>query len=103
VLFGSFASSGDLAQNLRTSIANHEMRLLEYRQTSQIIPTRGEFRQGHKRHNPYATESEEDPYLGLIARFAIEFEKTYLRWLYEVLDFVENRQVRIPLDSGEIS
>ncbi len=92
VLFGTFAASGDLAQNLRTAIADHEMRLLSYRQSSLFIPTRGEWRHGDKRHNPYAVESEEDPYFGLIARFAIDFEKMYLNWLYEVLKFVEDKQ-----------
>ncbi len=79
------------------------MRLLEYRQSTQFIPTRGTLRQANKRHNPYAAESEEDPYFGLIVRFAIEFEKTYLRWLYEALDFVENRQTQAPLDDDAIS
>jgi len=92
VLFGTFASPGDLAQNLRTGIANHEVRLLTYRQNTQFIPTRGALQKGDKRHNPYvAEESEGDPYFGLIIQFAIEFEKTYLRWLYDALAFVENR------------
>ena len=56
-----------------------------------------EMHQGYKRPNPYTAEREGDPYFGLIARFAIEFEKTYLRWLYEVLDFVEQRQRQAPL------
>lgn len=94
VLFGTFASPGDLAQNLRAAVTHHEMRLLEYRQTSLFIPAKGELRTGDKRHNPYASESEEDPYFGLIAHFAIEFEKTYLRWLYETLDFVDKRQAQ---------
>ena len=94
VLFGTFAAPGDLAQNLRAAVAYHEMRLLEYRQSSHFIPAKGELRTGDKRPNPYATESEEDPYFGLIAHFAIEFEKTYLRWLYETLDFVEKRQTK---------
>jgi PadR family transcriptional regulator, regulatory protein AphA len=93
VLFGTFASSSDLAQNLRTGIANHEVRLLTYRQSTQFIPTRSALQQGNKRHNPYAAEeSEGDPYFGLITQFAIEFEKTYLHWLYEALNFVEKRQ-----------
>ena len=94
VLFGTFAAPGDLAQNLRVAIEYHEIRLLEYRQSSLFIPVKGELRTGNKRPNPYATENEEDPYFGLIAHFAIEFEKTYLRWLYETLDFVEKRQVQ---------
>jgi len=92
VLFGTFAASGDLANNLRAAIADHEMRLLSYRQSSLFIPTKGEWRHSDKRHNPYAVESEEDPYFGLIARFAIDFEKMYLNWLYEVLKFVEDKQ-----------
>jgi PadR family transcriptional regulator, regulatory protein AphA len=91
VLFGTFAAPGDLAQNLRTGIANHEMQLLTYRQSTQFILAQGAFPHGEKRHNPYAAESEEDPYFRLITHFAIEFEKTYLRWLYEALEFVENR------------
>ena len=89
VLFGSFAAPGDLAQNLRAGAAEHEMRLLAYRQNAQFIPVRGKFQRGDKRPNPYATEEEADPYFDLIVRFAIEFEKVYLRWLYEALDFVE--------------
>lgn len=92
VLFGAFASPADLAQNLRASIAAHEMRLLAYRQNALFIPTRGAFQHGNKRPNPYGAESQEDPYFRLIVHFAIEFEQTYIRWLYEALDMVENRQ-----------
>ena len=92
VLFGAFATPGDLAQHLHAGIANHEARLHQYRQNSLVIPPRGAFQQPNKRPNPYAAESEDDPYLALIAHFAIEFEKTYLRWLHEALDFVENRE-----------
>ncbi|HZS77258.1 MAG TPA: PadR family transcriptional regulator [Ktedonobacteraceae bacterium] len=89
VLFGSFASPEDLAQNLRAAIANHEMRLQQYRQISHYLPIQGSLPAANKRPNPYAMESEEDPYFGLITHFAIEFEKTYLRWLYEALEYVE--------------
>lgn len=92
ILFGKFADSADLEKNVRSSIAQHELRLLAYRQLSQFLPSGGEFRHGNKRHNPYATEDEEDPYFRLVSHFAIEFEKMYLRWLYETLDFVEQRQ-----------
>ncbi|MBV9713186.1 MAG: hypothetical protein JO011_19970, partial [Ktedonobacteraceae bacterium] len=96
VLFGTFAAPGDLAQNLRAAITNHEMRLLTYRQSTQFIPVQGASPHGNKRHNPYAVESEGDPYFSLITHFAIEFEKTYLRWLYEALEFVENRREHMP-------
>ncbi len=92
ILFGTFASPADLAQNIRTSIAEHEMRLLAYRQNAHFLPTKGAFQQENKRPNPYETESQEDPYFNLIVHFAIEFEKTYIRWLYEALEVVENRQ-----------
>lgn len=92
VLFGTFASPVDLAQNIRTSIADHEMRLLAYRQNALFLPAKGAFHQENKRPNPYGTENEEDPYFNLIVHFAIEFEKTYIRWLYEALEVVENRQ-----------
>ncbi len=103
VLFGTFATPSDLAQNVRSRIATHEMRLLAYRQNALYIPTRGAFQQGKKRPNPYGAESREDPYFSLIVHFAIEFEKTYVRWLYEVLDVVENRQKQAPLDDGRAS
>jgi PadR family transcriptional regulator, regulatory protein AphA len=92
VLFGTFAYPGDLARNLRTSIVEHEMRLLGYRQSGLSLPTKGAFRHDNKRPNPYSDSSQADPYLSLIARFAIEFEKTYLRWLYEALEVVEPLQ-----------
>jgi Virulence activator alpha C-term len=34
-------------------------------------------------------ELKEDPYLNLIARFAIAFEQTYIHWLYEALEMIE--------------
>ena len=96
VLFGSFATPADLAQNLRTSIAAHEMRLLAYRQNALYLPTRGSFEHKDKRPNPYAVKCEEDPYFRLVVRFAIEFEKTYIRWLYEALDEIEGRKGQPP-------
>jgi PadR family transcriptional regulator, regulatory protein AphA len=103
VLFGSFAAPDDLAQNVRNTIAQHEMRLLEYRQLEHFIPARGEFKPGNKRPNPYAAEAakEEDPYFRLISRFAIEFEKTYLHWLYTTLEFVEQGQLQEPAPESD--
>ncbi len=92
VLFGTFASPGDLAQNIRASITEHEMRLLTYRQNALFIPTKGAFHQADKRPNPYAAEDQEDPYFNLVVHFAIEFEKTYIRWLNEALEVIENHQ-----------
>ena len=103
VLFGSFATPADLAQNLRTSIAAHDMRLLEYRQNAFFLPTRGSVQHKDRRPNPYAVEGEEDPYFRLVVRFAIEFEKTYIRWLYEALDEIEGRQKRPPVHGDAAS
>ena len=93
ILFGSFASHDDLVTNLKKSIAEHEIRLLNYRQNLQYIPTRGERIQEGRRHNPYTEAGEADPFFNLIARFAIEFENAYLRWLYETLAFLEENEI----------
>jgi DNA-binding PadR family transcriptional regulator len=92
ILFGSFASHDDLLANVKKSMAEHEMRLLNYRQTALYMPARGEHTQAGHRHNPYATTGEEDPFFKLIARFAIEFENAYLRWLHETLAFLEENK-----------
>lgn len=89
VLFGKFAATSDLAENLRLGIANHEARLREYRQSAQFLPTGREMQREGKRPNPYAEDNEADPYFGLISQFAIEFEKMYLRWLNEALTFIQ--------------
>jgi len=99
VLFDTFASPADLAQNIRTSIADHKIRLLAYRQNALFLPTKGVFQQENKRPNPYVTESQEDPYFNLIVHFAIEFEKTYIHWLYDALEVVENRQKQAKKDN----
>ena len=98
VLFGSFASPADLARNLRAGLAAHEMRLLAYRQNAHLLPLQGASHLDKKRPNPYAAEVAEDPYLELIARFAIELEKAYVHWLYEALDVVEQHQKRASSD-----
>ncbi len=92
VLFGTFASPADLVQNLRTSIATHERRLLAYRQNERTLPAQGPLQQPNRRPNPYAAQGEEDPYFRLVTRFAVEFEQTYIKWLYEALDEIENQQ-----------
>ncbi len=93
VLLGSFARAEDLAGNLRASLAEHEMRLLGYRQNAPFLPMRGTFLPGNRRPDPYAVESqEEEPYLQLIARFAIAFEQTYIRWLQETLEVMESER-----------
>lgn len=93
ILFGSFASRDDLVTNLKKSIEEHEMRLLSYRQNAQYIPIRGERIQEGRRRNPYAGTGEGDPFFALITRFAIEFENTYLRWLYEAFAFLEQNDI----------
>ena len=93
ILFGSFASHDDLVANLKKGIAEHEIRLLNYRQNLQYIPIRGEHIQEGRRHNPYIVADEGDPFFTLIGRFAIEFENAYLRWLYETLAFLEGNEI----------
>lgn len=92
ILFGSFASVDDLRKNLRAGIVQHEQSLLQYRQNLQHLPIRGMPLQASGRPNPYATENEEDPYFGLISRFAINFERMYLNWLRETLEYLDAEQ-----------
>jgi Virulence activator alpha C-term len=76
------------------------MRLLTYQQNGLSLSGQGTFRHDNKRPNPYGAASQEDTYLSLVTRFAIDFEKMYLQWLYEALDMVEPRQEQMP-ERGE--
>lgn len=93
ILFGTFAAPGDIARQLRDGIANHEMRLLAYRQNAHMLPAQGTAVRSGKRPDPYSADSQEpDPYFSLVTRFAIDFEKTYVLWLYKALEAVEGGQ-----------
>lgn len=92
LLFGSFASVDDLRKNVQAGIVLHEQRLLQYRQNLQHLPIRGMPFQPSGRPNPYATNGEADPYFDLISRFAIDFEKMYLNWLRETLEYLDEQQ-----------
>jgi PadR family transcriptional regulator, regulatory protein AphA len=93
MLFGSVATTEQLEKHITDSINQHEQRLATYRQNMQYIFEHRSISDGMQRHNPYAQESEEDPFMGLLNHFAIDFEKTYLRWLNETLQFVKNREL----------
>ena len=108
LLFGSFAPPGALAANVRESIMHHEQRLLQYRANVQYLPVLENALQHHttneshatgakstgmKRPNPYAPQHEKEPYLNQVARFAVMFEETYLKWLYETLDAIEGHKI----------
>lgn len=84
----AFAAPESLAENLRQAISAHELRLLEYRNMQFLPVRRGPYHAG-SRLNPYAPESQEDPFFPLITQFAEEFEKMYLKWLHETLVFME--------------
>jgi len=85
-VFGSFAAPGALATTLRASIADHQQRLARYRHTQQHLPGTPGVGQP-----PQAAPAAADPFFAEMARFAIMFEETYLRWLAEALAFVERR------------
>lgn len=91
ITFGSFAPPEALAKNLREGIAFHEQRLQAYRQSQQHLPVQHTRLQPSGRPDPYGSEGEEDLYFRLISRFAISFEKTYLNWLYETLENLEEQ------------
>ncbi|GCE14532.1 PadR family transcriptional regulator [Tengunoibacter tsumagoiensis] len=101
VLFGTFAAPGDIAQHLHASIATHERSLLAYRQNAHHIPAQGTYPQGNRRPNPYVAERESDPYFALITQFAIDFENTYIRWLYQALEIIEQNQSVMPSDTSQ--
>ncbi len=90
ILFGTFAAPEALASHIRAAIVYHEQRLLEYRQNLQQMPVRGVPMKRGAYYTPEALGNEGDPYFGLVGRFAIAFEKTYLEWLYETLAFIES-------------
>lgn len=92
ILFGSFASPEDLLANLRVGIEQHEQRLMQYRQMFSHLPARGMTFQASGRPDPYTSDGEEDIYFGLIARFAIDFEKMYLGWLRDTQAFLEEQE-----------
>ena len=101
VLFGTFAAPGDIAQHLRASIATHEMSLLAYRQNAHHLPVQGRpYPQGNRRPNPYTAEGEADPYFALITQFAIDFENTYIRWLYQAVEILEHTRSSLPPDES---
>lgn len=79
-IFGSFARPGDLARTLREAIADHEQRVMRYRQNLECLPA-----------NPLEDASRPDPYFVLMGSFAEMFEETYLRWLKMALEFAEER------------
>lgn len=99
IIFGSFAAPADIAANMRTSIDDHEQRLLHYQQTMQQLPIFNQQRQASGRHNPYLSDSEEDPYFRLVSRFAIDFENLYINWLHEALTTLEHGNP--PADTSE--
>jgi hypothetical protein len=90
IVFGSFASPSDVAENMRIGIDFHEQRLLHYRQTMQQLPIFNQQRQASGRPNPYLSDSDEDPYFRLVSRFAIDFENLYINWLQEALNVIEH-------------
>jgi DNA-binding PadR family transcriptional regulator len=88
ILFGSFAPLEAIQKHLQAGIVLHEQRLFQYRQSMPLLPVRDRRLQPSGRPDPYSGGSDEDPYFRLIARFAIDFEKMYLQWLRETLEYV---------------
>jgi PadR family transcriptional regulator AphA len=86
--FGSFAAPKALAATLRGGLADHEQRLALYRHNQQHLPY---MPQNDVNQTQPDAATAPDPFFELLARFAIMFEETYLRWLREALAFVERR------------
>lgn len=87
-IFGSFADPQGLATTLRAAVKDHEQRIELYRFTQQQLPATP--RREGALVVPVAS-GEPDPFFLELARFALMFEETYLKWLREALAFVEAR------------
>jgi hypothetical protein len=87
-IFGSFADPHGLATTLRAAIKDHEQRMELYQLTQQQLPSTP--RQEGDLVVPVASGAP-DPFFLELARFALMFEETYLKWLREALVFVEER------------
>lgn len=96
IMFGTFATPEALASHIRAALVYHEQRLIEYRQNLYHMPTQGIPMKRGAYYSDGALGDEGDAYFGLVGRFAVAFEKTYIEWLYETLAFIENGQTPPP-------
>jgi len=94
VLFGSFATPQTMQKLLQAGIVLHEQKLFQYRESMQLLPVRDRHLQPSGRPDPYRSGNDEDAYVRLIARFALDFEKMYLQWLREALEYIALSQLQ---------
>ena len=88
ILFGSYAPPGALKATVKAGIEFYEQRLAVFRDNLHHLIIRHD----QPQEAPEADQSAGDPYAQLITQLAIAGTETYLKWLREVLAFVEGSQ-----------
>lgn len=87
ILFGSYAPPGALKATVKAGIEFYEQRLAVFQDNLHHLISR------HDQPQPISATSQEagDPFARLITQLAIAGTETYLKWLHEVLAFVEEQ------------
>lgn len=87
ILFGSYAPPGALKATVKAGIEFYEQRLAVFQDNLHHLISRRDQPQ------PISATSQEagDPFARLITQLAIAGTETYLKWLHEVLAFVEEQ------------
>ena len=87
ILFGSYAPPGALKATVKAGIEFYEQRLAVFQDNLHHLMSR------HDQPQPISATSQEagDPFARLITQLAIAGTETYLKWLREVLAFVEEQ------------
>jgi PadR family transcriptional regulator AphA len=88
ILFGSYAPPDALKATVKAGIEFYEQRMAVFQDNLNHLIIRHD----QPQEAPEAGQSNGDPYARLITQLAIAGTETYLKWLHEVLAFVENRQ-----------
>ena len=88
ILFGSYAPPGALKATVKAGIEFYEQRLAVFQDNLDHLIIRHD----QPQETPEAGQSAGDPFARLITQLAIAGTETYLKWLHEVLAFVEGNQ-----------
>lgn len=87
ILFGSYGPPGALKATVNAGIEFYEQRLAVFQDNLHHLMVRHD----HPQDVSEADQSAGDPFARLITQLAIAGTETYLKWLHEVLAFVEEK------------
>jgi PadR family transcriptional regulator AphA len=88
ILFGSYAPPGALKATVKAGIEFYEQRLAVFQVNLHHLIIRHD----QPQKTAEAGQNAGDPFARLITQLAIAGTETYLKWLHEVLAFVESSQ-----------